>query len=941
MGVRIGSGLSTEPDARFGAAEAAASARDALGGRACDLAVVFASGAHLAAPEATLEGVHEALAPAELVGCGAGGRDRRDARGRGGHGDIRLGRVARRRRGAPLPRRGRADGRRRRRAQRAARARRAPRARCCSPTRSPSRPTRSCASSRPARRCCRCSAGSRARARPTHETPLLIGEEVKTSGAVGVRFDGVEILPCVSQGAAPVGPELTITACEGAIIAELAGRPALEKLRETIEALTVEDLRLVQGGLLMGIVIDPNKPDYVQGDFLVRGLVGADPDTGQVAVGTDVRPGPGRAAARARRRERRPRPALRARRAAARARRADARGRAADRLQRARRGHVRPSPPRRGGARRTSSAARRRRASSPRARSAPSAASTSCTASRRRSPSSREPRRAHRPASPGRPAGSARRPRAPSPRAGRRVIVRAGGRRSSRRSRPRSAAARSSRTSPSRRRAGAAARGGRARRRARRQRRAARQSGELTSYSLEELDRVLDVNLRAPVVLARLLAEAMVARGSGHLVFVSSLSGKSAGAALVAVLGDEVRAARVLAALRQDLEPHGVGVSCVFPGFVRDAGMFAASGASLPPGVGTVTPEAVAAGIVRRSSATGPRSTSPRSGCGWARGGGRGAGLHRVGAAAGWAATRSPARSPTASASGAERRGRDRAASGAPRAGARRDARAGARAHRALGRGDLAAGVRERALGGQIDSAMVAAAINNLRGGRGDARDRDRDRARCVRGIARLRAAGQRPPLWHFLGGLVGAALVGVTTVAAPEVGVALVTVAIVCGSTLGALPVDAAGLGPAGRRPITSPRVVGRGARRRGDGDLRVRVARGVRAGAARARAARGLRDGAAGGGERAARAGERRAVPRLDGQHVGRAARAGGRGRVLDRRVGARGAAHEPAALHRRAAAARSSWSSAPRPCRRWACSGSGWRWSPGRRWARSPST
>src|SRR5215204_1178628 len=52
-------------------------------------------------------------------------------------------------------------------------------------------------------------------------------------------------------------------------------------------------------------------------------------------------------------------------------------------------------------------------------------------------------------------------------------------------------------------------------------------------------------------------------------------------------------------ALRQDLEPHGVGVSCVFPGFVRDAGMFASSGATLPPGVGTVTPEAVAAGIVR------------------------------------------------------------------------------------------------------------------------------------------------------------------------------------------------------------------------------------------------------------------------------------------------------------------------------------------------------
>ena len=73
MGVRIGSGLSTEPDARFGAAEAAAAARDALGGRDCDLALVFAAGAHLAAPEATLEGVFETLAPDTLIGCGAGG----------------------------------------------------------------------------------------------------------------------------------------------------------------------------------------------------------------------------------------------------------------------------------------------------------------------------------------------------------------------------------------------------------------------------------------------------------------------------------------------------------------------------------------------------------------------------------------------------------------------------------------------------------------------------------------------------------------------------------------------------------------------------------------------------------------------------------------------------------------------------------------------------
>jgi small ligand-binding sensory domain FIST len=120
---------------------------------------------------------------------------------------------------------------------------------------------------------------------------LFAGDQVVEEGAVGVRLDGVEVLPCVSQGAAPIGPELTITAAEGHIIDELAGRPALEKLRETIESLPADDLRLVQGGLLMGIVVDVNKPEYVQGDFLVRGLVGADPETGKVAVAADVRPG--------------------------------------------------------------------------------------------------------------------------------------------------------------------------------------------------------------------------------------------------------------------------------------------------------------------------------------------------------------------------------------------------------------------------------------------------------------------------------------------------------------------------------------------------------------------------------------------------------------------------------------------------------------------------
>jgi short-subunit dehydrogenase len=124
-------------------------------------------------------------------------------------------------------------------------------------------------------------------------------------------------------------------------------------------------------------------------------------------------------------------------------------------------------------------------------------------------------------------------------------------------------------------------------------------SGELTSFAPEEIDRALAVNLRAPIMLARLLAPGLIARGSGHLVFVSSLSGKSASPQSSLYSGTKFGLRGFSLGLRQDLAEHGVGVSCVLPGFIRDAGMFAESGAKLPPGVGTSTPDDVAAGIVR------------------------------------------------------------------------------------------------------------------------------------------------------------------------------------------------------------------------------------------------------------------------------------------------------------------------------------------------------
>lgn len=123
-------------------------------------------------------------------------------------------------------------------------------------------------------------------------------------------------------------------------------------------------------------------------------------------------------------------------------------------------------------------------------------------------------------------------------------------------------------------------------------------SGDILSFDPEQLDRALDVNLRAPIIMSRHFAEILSGKGSGHIVFISSLSGKSGqgGAAVYSATKFGLRG--FAQGLRGDLAGKNVGVSCVFPGFIRDAGMFHETGTQLPKGVGTSTPEQVADGVV-------------------------------------------------------------------------------------------------------------------------------------------------------------------------------------------------------------------------------------------------------------------------------------------------------------------------------------------------------
>ena len=120
---------------------------------------------------------------------------------------------------------------------------------------------------------------------------LILDGEVHRDGAVGAAISGVPVVTVVSQGCSPIGRDAVITSAEGNVVHELAGRPAVEWLRDQIAKLSPAEQLLAARGILAGLVIDENKADYGRGDYLMRALVGLDEETGSLAVGEQVRVG--------------------------------------------------------------------------------------------------------------------------------------------------------------------------------------------------------------------------------------------------------------------------------------------------------------------------------------------------------------------------------------------------------------------------------------------------------------------------------------------------------------------------------------------------------------------------------------------------------------------------------------------------------------------------
>src|SRR4051794_3269034 len=260
MPVRIGTGLSAVLEPRIAAFEAASAAGAELGGRDCDLAVVFVSGGLLAVPEVVLEAIHDVLAPDGLIGCGAGGvigHGREIETGSAGcvwaaslgdgsaatfHAAVEeleggTGALS------GMPHLGGAAGA----------------IVLADPVTFPTDAVlRFLSDSTPMLPLLGGLASGRSL---DDETVLFIDDRVVAEGAVGVRLDGVEVLPTVSQGAAPIGPELTITAGGGPVIGGLAGQPALGKPQGTIEAPPPEGPRPRPGGGVGRLGLGPNQPE--------------------------------------------------------------------------------------------------------------------------------------------------------------------------------------------------------------------------------------------------------------------------------------------------------------------------------------------------------------------------------------------------------------------------------------------------------------------------------------------------------------------------------------------------------------------------------------------------------------------------------------------------------------------------------------------------------
>ena len=124
------------------------------------------------------------------------------------------------------------------------------------------------------------------------ENRLLLNGDVVEDGIVGIQLAGpLTIRTVISQGCRPIGERYVVTRAEGNRVYELGGRPALDRLQSIFESLTDVQRRHAHRALHIGIAVDEHRNRFGRGDFLVRNLLGADEQSGTIAIGDVVQEG--------------------------------------------------------------------------------------------------------------------------------------------------------------------------------------------------------------------------------------------------------------------------------------------------------------------------------------------------------------------------------------------------------------------------------------------------------------------------------------------------------------------------------------------------------------------------------------------------------------------------------------------------------------------------
>ena len=124
------------------------------------------------------------------------------------------------------------------------------------------------------------------------ENRLFLDGKTYDEGAIGVGLTGrIALRTVVSQGCRPIGEPFTVTRADKNIVFELGGRPPMKVLQEMLPQLPARDQKLARSALFLGRVINEYQEEFSRGDFLIRNLLGSDPQSGALAVGDWMRTG--------------------------------------------------------------------------------------------------------------------------------------------------------------------------------------------------------------------------------------------------------------------------------------------------------------------------------------------------------------------------------------------------------------------------------------------------------------------------------------------------------------------------------------------------------------------------------------------------------------------------------------------------------------------------